>query len=427
MKRRRFLERSAGLAAGTLGGLTLSGEPLSSGSMGPLKGKPQAYPLAISMWEFSWLERRWPGAGYEDWDRALSELTERGYDAIRIDAFPHLIYEDPGREYTLLPVWSTQDWGSPEINRVQVQPRLNEFLERCRAHQVRVGLSSWFRTNTEDLRMKLTTAQKLGEAWLAVLQSLEEGGVLDTILYVDLCNEWTGDAWCPFFVNDPPEALWTGWDTDKSKQWMKESIAVLREHYPGIPYTFSFTGEITRATLSRGPFEMLDFLEPHIWMSSYNGDEFYKKVGYNYERFDYSGYRNMALHGKRIYEEQKEYWQQGLKEQIHLAANWSEQLSQPLITTECWGVVDYKDFPLLDWDYVKELCAIGVLEAAKTGRWLAIATSNFCGPQFVGMWRDIDWHRTLTDAIHAAPVASDLQDTKLAGHMVRLNRQESGN
>ena len=33
-----------------------------------------AYPLAITMWDFSWLERRWPGAGYEDWDVALDEL-----------------------------------------------------------------------------------------------------------------------------------------------------------------------------------------------------------------------------------------------------------------------------------------------------------------------------------------------------------------
>jgi hypothetical protein len=426
MKRRNFLNRAAGAAAGTLGGLALSGEPLSSDSGESRRKDPQIYPLAITMWEFSWLERRWPGAGYEDWDRVLSELVERGYDAIRIDAFPHLIYEDPGREYTLLPVWSTQDWGSPEINRVQVQPHLNQFLERCRAHHVRVGLSSWFRTDTEDLRMKLTTAQKLGEAWLAVLRSIGEGGLLDTILYVDLCNEWTGDAWCPFFVNDPPEALWTGWDTGKSKQWMRDSIAVLREYYPGIPYTFSFTGEITRATLSRGPFEMLDFLEPHIWMSGYNGDEFYKKVGYNYERFDYGGYRNMALHGRQVYEAQKEYWQQGLREQIRLAANWSEQLAMPLITTECWGVVDYKDFPLLDWGYVRELCALGTLEAAKTGRWLAMATSNFCGPQFVGMWRDVAWHRTLTDAIHAAPVAGDLQDSKLAGHMLRMSRQEAG-
>jgi hypothetical protein len=424
MKRRRFLNSAAGAAAGTLGGAAFAAEPMPNQSKEQNKASIQAYPLAITMWEFSWLERRWPGAGYEDWDQALSELVERGYDAIRIDAFPHLIYEDPEREYLLLPHWSTQDWGSPEINRVQVQPNLNLFLERCRAHNVRVGLSSWFRTDEEDVRMKLNSAQKLGEAWLAVLKSLDAGGVLDTILYVDLCNEWTGDAWCPFFVNDPPEALWTGWDTPKSKQWMGDSIAVLEQKYPDIPYTFSFTGEVNKETLSKGPFEMLDFLEPHIWMTSYKGGEFYRKVGYNYERFDYSGYRNMALHGKRIYDEQKEYWQKGLTEQIQLAAQWSQEQNQALITTECWGVVDYKDLPMLEWGYIKELCALGTIEAAKTGRWLAIATSNFCGPQFVGMWRDIDWHRLLTRAIHQAPVSKDLYQSKLAKRMREISQQD---
>lgn len=52
-------------------------------------------PRAVTMWDFSWLERRWPGAGYEDWDKALSELVERGYNAVRIDAFPHLLAEGP--------------------------------------------------------------------------------------------------------------------------------------------------------------------------------------------------------------------------------------------------------------------------------------------------------------------------------------------
>jgi hypothetical protein len=420
MKRRRFLNSTAGVAAGTLSGAAFAPASLPGQTKVQVKAGNRVYPLAITMWEFSWLERRWPGAGYEDWDQALSELVERGYDAIRIDAFPHLIFEDPEREYLLLPHWSVQDWGSPEINRVRVQPNLNLFLERCRVHNIRVGLSSWFRTDEEDVRMKLTTARKLGEAWLKVLESIDEGGMLDTILYVDLCNEWTGDAWCPFFVNDPPEALWTGWDTNKSKQWMKESIAVLEEKFPDIPYTFSFTGEVNEETLSKGSFEMLDFLEPHIWMTSYNEGEFYKTVGYNYERFDYAGYRNMALHGKRIYEERKEYWQEGLIKQIKMAARWSEQQEQALITTECWGVVDYKDLPMLDWGYVKQLCALGTLEAAKTGRWLAIGTSNFCGPQFVGMWRDIGWHRQLTAAIHLAPVAEDLEQSKLARRMKEI-------
>ena len=48
------------------------------------------------MWEFSWLVRRIaPEAEYADWDTVLDELTDRGYDCIRIDAFPHLIAAGP--------------------------------------------------------------------------------------------------------------------------------------------------------------------------------------------------------------------------------------------------------------------------------------------------------------------------------------------
>ena len=41
--------------------------------------------LAITMWDFSWIERNWPGAGFDDIDKALDELVERGYNAVRID------------------------------------------------------------------------------------------------------------------------------------------------------------------------------------------------------------------------------------------------------------------------------------------------------------------------------------------------------
>jgi hypothetical protein len=48
-----------------------------------------------------------------------------------------------------------------------------------------------------------------------------------------------------------------------------------------------------------------------------------------------------------------------------------------------------------------------VRTASATGRWLAMATSNFCGPQFVGMWRDVSWHQRLTDVIHQGPLHLD--------------------
>mgnify|MGYP000237700179 CR=1 FL=1 len=50
---------------------------------------------------------------------------------------------------------------------------------------------------------------------------------------------------------------------------------------------------------------------------------------------------------------------------------------RPLVTTECWGLVDYKDWPLLKWDWIKDLCELGAITAARTGMWVGVATSNF--------------------------------------------------
>lgn len=51
---------------------------------------------------------------------------------------------------------------------------------------------------------------------------------------------------------------------------------------------------------------------------------------------------------------------------------------------------------------------MGVRESASTGQWVAIATSNFCGPQFVGMWRDIEWHKQMTGIIRNSKVNPEL-------------------
>ena len=37
-------------------------------------------PLAITMWDSSWLRRRYAGGGFESFDTALDELVERGYN-----------------------------------------------------------------------------------------------------------------------------------------------------------------------------------------------------------------------------------------------------------------------------------------------------------------------------------------------------------
>jgi Sugar-binding cellulase-like len=349
-------------------------------------------PLAISMWDFSWLERRWPGAGYEDWDEALDGLKARGYDAVRLDPYPHLIHYGANRTWELLPVWSVQDWGAPARCRVQVQPNLNSFLRKCADRGMCVGLSTWFRQDVDDQRLKIKGPADLAQVWKSALDSIAAEGLISVLLYVDLCNEFPLDIWAPFV----PKGLKR--QSAEGVRWMADAIAPLRQSYPTLAYTFSFTSEYE--TWRQQDVSMLDLLELHLWMASCS--DFYDQVGYHFERFDTKGYDNLQLKAEPLYRSKPDYWKSRLLDGIDQLAAWSRFAVKPLLTTECWSLVDYKDYPLLNWDWLQDLCEAGVKHAADQGRWAAMATSNFCGPQFVGMWRDVEWHRRLTTMIHSA-------------------------
>ncbi len=354
---------------------------------------------AITMWDFSWLERRWPGAGYENWDEALNQLTERGYDTVRIDPYPHLIDHDGTRSWTLLPQWNQQSWGAQSKITVQILPHLVDFVASCARAGVAVALSSWFRQDVDDVRMRLTTPAALAEVWIATLRVLDSAGLLDHIAYVDLCNEFPLAPWAPFLYGGTEyPALPVA--HPRITSWMTESVDQVRAVYPDLDYTYSCAENVD--TAREATLDTFDLLEPHLWMAG--ASDFYDVVGYQFERFDPIGYDNLVEHGRRTYLGDQQRYDTAIFDLIDAAADWSRTTGKPLATTECWSIIDYKDWPGLDWDWVKDLNERALRRAADTGRWVALATSNFCGPQFVGMWRDLDYHRRLTEYIHHAPL-----------------------
>lgn len=353
---------------------------------------------AIAMWDFSWLERRWPGAGYEDWDTALAELADRGYESVRIDAYPHLVHADAHATWRLRPVWTQQVWGAPAMVSVQVLPALTDFIAAAARHGIDVGLSTWFRQDVDDLRMDIATPDDLAAAWIATLQAIDRAGLLDAISYVDLCNEFPHPVWAPFLYESGDPVLPAS--DPRIATWMNDSVAQVRSAYPHLDYTFSMAelvDDLRSADVSR-----LDLLEPHLWMAGVT--DFYERVGYDFEMFDPVGYDNLVARGRSVYQAHQESYDAAILAEIDRAAQWSREVGKPLVTTECWSVVDYKDWPGLDWDWVKDLNERAVVHAAGTGRWVRLATSNFCGPQFVGMWRDVDHHRRMTDVIRRSGV-----------------------
>ncbi|MCK0127525.1 cellulase-like family protein [Erythrobacter sp. F6033] len=361
------------------------------------------------MWDFSWLERRWPGAGYENWDQALDELVERGYDAIRIDVYPHLIDANPMKTWRLKPVWHVQDWGAPGLVDVQVLPALIEFLSKCQQRDIKLGISSWFREDLDNVRLQITDGEALARIWKSTLDHINAAGLLDSVLYVDVCNEWPGPLWAPFMQ---PELQWGEFHAPRAEHFMRRAFATLRADYPEIPFLFS-TNNSDIQDYARHDLSYLDAIDHHEWMVNENGNEFYNIIGYEYQRFSQDDYIEMQQLAASTYAARPEYWDTLLREEIAELADISRNTGKPMIITECWAIVDYKDWPLLPWDWVKDVCSVGTLSAAATGRWLVNATSNFCGPQFVGMWRDVEWHQNLTAVIKNAPIEPELMNGRL--------------
>jgi hypothetical protein len=354
------------------------------------------HPLAIAMWDFSWLERRWPGAGYEDWDRTLDELAERGYDAVRIDAYPHLVAAGPQDEWNLLPPWRYHDWGSPvPITVRRILPHLLDFIEKCASRKILVALSTWFQDDTTHRRTPLASPGAHAHVWIETLQAIERAGLLSQIYYVDFCNEWPLKVWAPFFHDGKQSE---DWRTEKSLRWMKESIARFKAIYPHIPCTFSLTTNLEQESLSNVCVDFLDFLEPHRWLSQ--ATDFSDRLTCGVPVPAEEHYEKIVPRALLLYRSDEEYWKRRFQVELDALAHWGASACRPLVTTEGWCMVEYKDWPGLEWGWIKDFNAWTVDYCAATGRWAALCTSNFCGPQFRGMWNDVAWHQARTQVIH---------------------------
>ena len=361
---------------------------------------------AIAMWDFSWLERRYPGGGYEDWDRALGELAERGYDAVRIDVFPHLLAAGADREWRLLPCWTEHDWGAPFELDVTVGPALDGFLAAARAAGIRVAVSSWFRDDTTHARMALSTPEAHAEAWISTLRFIERAGHLDDVMFVDLANEFALPRYNAYVYPAGTTAAYVNTEsrsTPRLQGWMRQALGMVQGEFPDLPACFSFCTELHEHDIAQQDVSYFDLLELHIWMTHSVTSDFNAAIGYDLGRSpeDPTTYEVLARAAAPYYEANKDALLTSLRGVIDVAARWSEREGLPLVTTESWGVINYKDGDGLDWGWVKDSCAHGVEAAVATGRWASMSTSNFCGPQFRGMWEDVGWHRAQTERIHA--------------------------
>ena len=107
--------------------------------------------LPIAMWDSSWIELHYPGGPFEDWDKVIDELIERGYEAVRIDVAPHLIASDFNGDiqevfyYDHRGAIGTSLWGRRFSLEINTRKSVVEFIKKLQQRNIKIGLATWIK------------------------------------------------------------------------------------------------------------------------------------------------------------------------------------------------------------------------------------------------------------------------------------------
>lgn len=172
--------------------------------------------LAIAFWIWNWATHIQPGETFHDLERQFVGLKERGFNAVRIEAFPSTIFSDDGKiraevEFANV-VEANFGLNCPSFDfrgghRINLLERLLLFFRLAGKHGIFVALSSWeyqpghsaelladpsLRNGIQSLAKRVDErARVLTCKWEMLLTILKQEDLLKQIAYVEIHNEWT--------------------------------------------------------------------------------------------------------------------------------------------------------------------------------------------------------------------------------------------
>jgi len=422
--RRDFLKKTILVAGSTFApGIASSTVFTKSSENIPVRISNLKKPVAIAMWDYSWILRHHRYGEFEDWDMVLEGLAERGYNAIRIDAMPQFVVADTNGKISnsfrsVKTDWTPSLWGNDYTMTFNPREALLEFLPACQKHGIKVGLASWFLRHGTTRRDIFLEEGGLLRAWKETLNFLSDNNLLDNVIYVDLLNEypnWHGYDWFKNEMNnrsninkyllDNPDANVPPLDMGDSKsrtnplqqqfynEFIQSTITPLKIKYPNLDFFASLDSAMDLALIDLSRFDALDY---HVWFEHSGRIPGLDDIRSRKQDVDYNEIKDGLI----------EYWLENKKSlikwmdgKISDIANTAARNNIVCGNTEGWGPIFWYDHPELDWKWVKESAEICVDLALKHDNYKFICTSNFTHPQFKGMWEDLKWHRQITNRI----------------------------
>lgn len=370
-------------------------------------------PLAIAMWDFSWMLSE----GFGDIIKALDELVERGYNAIRIDVFPASINTFMEKGITTFTYSGTGErntvWGNINEVRINTPEKVELIFRECIKRNIYIGISSWITFAAEDYNdIELNEFIKI---WDSTLKFLDERDLLHNIIYVDLMNEYpvcNGFKWLRTkALNKAEKKELTGmehvqvdeslkFDDFESKIWRDVSAELLdyfHTKWRDLDFTISIIAPTHSFKIDKYvAVEKLDTIDAHLWIA------FHADLFANFHLRDiYTDEEYLKMHTElfEVFDANRDRYIQWIDECIAIFALEADKHGLTIGNTEGWGLVVWRERPSVNWNFIKIAAELIIPVCKKYKCFKYICTSNFTHPMFKSLWADIEWHKKVTEMI----------------------------
>lgn len=357
--------------------------------------------LALACWDHAWLTRNDARQGpYRQLPACLDGLVERGYNAVRLDAFPHLIAARPDGI-----VVDRFEVRPPGRAPVQVQPRraLLDLARQARQRGLRLWLTSRFLPDTQARRSFVRRPRDFIDVWSQTLDLLRAEGLLDTVVAVDFCHhfplpEAAHGASRHIFRSHPMNRLarlgiWSRATEQRAEHYLLEVPRSLRALYPNIAFGLS-VGSASAKHVRVLDTSELDFLDSHLWL---NDDPAFAVASGSLlpARGNLAASLQSRVAGL-AWRQGREQWQRQLESRIRELYDFTRvRRMSPAIGA---GFVRLPDERHADWGWIREVCEHAVEHALQQGI-TALCPAVQARPHGEGLWHDVAWQQSLNQRI----------------------------
>lgn len=366
--------------------------------------------LTMAMWDQAYVMRHMPGGSFADFDRVLDETVERGYNTVRLDPMPQFVdlrkpekvleWGDPHQPY--MP-W---DWNTAV--KGPIGQWIIEFMESLHKRpSLHYTLSTWWFMGAPPpapvappLLRRPKTMEEGAELWAVQLADWKARFGFDRLVYVDVANE------VPYFFPDVEErmkkATGKGWGEEtlspQQVAFMADEVnkplRLLRREFPELRFTASIHGDLRWLDI---PVE-LDCLDVHFysdvdprWSERTRFDEFTADGLFTNDRW----FAEFSERCKKTAASMAPMLRARQRFKMSEFAAWAQRRGSPITTSEAWASWYYFDDPRLDWGWLLDWAQWSVDDAIEFG-WWGWTPHNYVQPHFAN-WKDVKWHRALTE------------------------------